>query len=495
MSGGRIDREDKLTWLRMEDLGLIKCLDNLGQLNLRSTMISDLILATERLKSEKKYLSKMAVKLIEENHHLLNENRYFKEKIKSFHSSPVPMKRVRGGLDDTKPGFTKVKKWKDLEWQEEEISEFHEGDTHMPQEFPSAQKINQLKMNLQQCERELEDKKGVMIKEKQEIFEIQGQVAEQGKIIENLQIKINHLQEELKTSEVAAFQPAMQEEGCSEPLMHERTKGNLSQKLMNSYLKKILSWFRNPWEQFGKLLLCLTILLALIILYRHFFPTTLAQDLLQCYLQMKGLGGPKRVSDHHYNKKGTATAIEQHSSESEQQDSAGLRITSSSCFQVPLGFVFQLQPPLSKPAGQLRTWGKDQLQKDFEREMYPPTHFPMIISSTISTDLVSSNLPGRHSSRRKEEEVRAASGRERVCALESEDGIESLQTPKQQRRKPNFYGGRGVCGRETNFPRGKAARGGAEGAWARRGRTNATVRLPPENGIKNILEVPDKTTV
>lgn len=45
-------------------------------------MISDLILATERLKSEKKYLSKMAVKLIEENHHLLNENRYFKEKIK-----------------------------------------------------------------------------------------------------------------------------------------------------------------------------------------------------------------------------------------------------------------------------------------------------------------------------------------------------------------------------------------------------------------------------
>lgn len=73
-------------------------------------------------------------------------------------------------------------------------------------------------------------------------------------------------------------------------------------------------------------------------------------------------------------------------------------------------------------------------------------------------------------SRRKEEEVRAASGRERVCALESEDGIESLQTPKQQRRKPNFYGGRGVCGRETNFPRGKAARGGAEGAWARRGR-------------------------
>ncbi|EMP30151.1 hypothetical protein UY3_12734 [Chelonia mydas] len=47
----------------------------------RSTMISDLILATERLKTEKKYLSKMVTKLVEENQKLLGENRHFREKI------------------------------------------------------------------------------------------------------------------------------------------------------------------------------------------------------------------------------------------------------------------------------------------------------------------------------------------------------------------------------------------------------------------------------
>ncbi|CAM2105782.1 unnamed protein product [Caretta caretta] len=85
---------------------------------------ANLILATERLKTEKKYLSKMVTKLVEENQKLLGENRHFREKITSFQSSPVPRKRVVGEIDEVKSTFTKVKKLQDLERQKvEEVGE------------------------------------------------------------------------------------------------------------------------------------------------------------------------------------------------------------------------------------------------------------------------------------------------------------------------------------------------------------------------------------
>ncbi|XP_039382009.1 uncharacterized protein LOC120398574 isoform X3 [Mauremys reevesii] len=170
-------------------------------------MISDLILATERLKTEKKYLNKMVTKLVEENQKFLGENRHFREKMASFQSSPVPRKRVVEEID--------------------EISEFHECKIHKNGEFLSTERINHLKMYLQQWEREMEDKKEDIIKEKHQISETRGTVAEQGKIIENLQTQINHLREELKNSELIACQPMEQKEVHSESPMHKVAKANL----------------------------------------------------------------------------------------------------------------------------------------------------------------------------------------------------------------------------------------------------------------------------
>ncbi|XP_039382005.1 uncharacterized protein LOC120398574 isoform X1 [Mauremys reevesii] len=191
-------------------------------------MISDLILATERLKTEKKYLNKMVTKLVEENQKFLGENRHFREKMASFQSSPVPRKRVVEEIDEVKSTFTKVKELQDLEWQKvEEISEFHECKIHKNGEFLSTERINHLKMYLQQWEREMEDKKEDIIKEKHQISETRGTVAEQGKIIENLQTQINHLREELKNSELIACQPMEQKEVHSESPMHKVAKANL----------------------------------------------------------------------------------------------------------------------------------------------------------------------------------------------------------------------------------------------------------------------------
>ncbi|KAM9166349.1 uncharacterized protein ACDP82_002975 isoform 4-T4 [Pangshura tecta] len=183
-------------------------------------MISDLILATERLKTEKKYLNKMVTKLVEENQKFLGENRHFREKMASFQSSPVPRKRMVEEIDEVKSTFTKVEELQDLEWQKVE------------------------EMYLQQWEREMEDKKEEIIKEKHQISETRGTVAEQGKIIENLQTQINHLREELKNSELIACQPMEQKEVHSESPMHKVAKANLLEKLVNSCLSKRLSLLR-----------------------------------------------------------------------------------------------------------------------------------------------------------------------------------------------------------------------------------------------------------
>ncbi|XP_039382008.1 uncharacterized protein LOC120398574 isoform X2 [Mauremys reevesii] len=246
-------------------------------------MISDLILATERLKTEKKYLNKMVTKLVEENQKFLGENRHFREKMASFQSSPVPRKRVVEEIDEVKSTFTKVKELQDLEWQKvEEISEFHECKIHKNGEFLSTERINHLKMYLQQWEREMEDKKEDIIKEKHQISETRGTVAEQGKIIENLQTQINHLREELKNSELIACQPMEQKEVHSESPMHKVAKANLLEKLVNSCLSKRLSLLRKPPELNFKLLQCLIFLLALFIFYTYFFHTTWICQLLPC---------------------------------------------------------------------------------------------------------------------------------------------------------------------------------------------------------------------
>ncbi|KAM9166347.1 uncharacterized protein ACDP82_002975 isoform 2-T2 [Pangshura tecta] len=200
-------------------------------------MISDLILATERLKTEKKYLNKMVTKLVEENQKFLGENRHFREKMASFQSSPVPRKRMVEEIDE---------------------------------------------MYLQQWEREMEDKKEEIIKEKHQISETRGTVAEQGKIIENLQTQINHLREELKNSELIACQPMEQKEVHSESPMHKVAKANLLEKLVNSCLSKRLSLLRKPPELNFKLLQCLFILLALFIFYTYFFHATWICQLLPC---------------------------------------------------------------------------------------------------------------------------------------------------------------------------------------------------------------------
>ncbi|XP_044863317.1 uncharacterized protein LOC123364886 isoform X2 [Mauremys mutica] len=225
-------------------------------------MISDLILATERLKTEKKYLNKMVTKLVEENQKFLGENRHFREKMASFQSSPVPRKRVVEEID--------------------EISEFHECKIHKNGEFLSTERINHLKMYLQQWEREMEDKKEDIIKEKHQISETRGTVAEQGKIIENLQTQINHMREELKNSELIACQPMEQKEVHSESPMHKVAKANLLEKLVNSCLSKRLFLLRKPPELNFKLLQCLIILLALFIFYTYFFHTTWICQLLPC---------------------------------------------------------------------------------------------------------------------------------------------------------------------------------------------------------------------
>ncbi|CAM2105781.1 unnamed protein product [Caretta caretta] len=137
-------------------------------------------------------------------------------------------------------------------------------------------------MYLQQCKRETEEKKEDIIKEKHQISETRGTVAEQGKIIEDLQIQINHLQEELKNSELIAFQPMEQKEVHSESPVHEVAKANLLEKLVNSCLSKRLSLLRKPQELDFKLLLCLIILLAVFIFYTYFFHTTWICQLLQC---------------------------------------------------------------------------------------------------------------------------------------------------------------------------------------------------------------------
>nr|XP_025040890.1 uncharacterized protein LOC112545962 isoform X2 [Pelodiscus sinensis] len=196
-------------------------------------MISDLILATERLKTEKKYLTRMVTKLVEENQELLGENRHFREKITSFQTSTVPS--VGGEIDEVKSTFTKIKKLQDLE-KEEEISEFHEHKVHKHRAFLTREKINYIKVYLQQCAREMEEKKEDIIKEKHQISETRGTVAEQGKIIEDLQIQINHLQEELKNSQLTVFQPVEQKEVNLESPMPEVAKANLGENMISKYV-------------------------------------------------------------------------------------------------------------------------------------------------------------------------------------------------------------------------------------------------------------------
>ncbi|KAM9166350.1 uncharacterized protein ACDP82_002975 isoform 5-T5 [Pangshura tecta] len=165
-------------------------------------------------------------------------------KMNCFQSSPVPRKRMVEEIDEVKSTFTK--------------------------------------MYLQQWEREMEDKKEEIIKEKHQISETRGTVAEQGKIIENLQTQINHLREELKNSELIACQPMEQKEVHSESPMHKVAKANLLEKLVNSCLSKRLSLLRKPPELNFKLLQCLFILLALFIFYTYFFHATWICQLLPC---------------------------------------------------------------------------------------------------------------------------------------------------------------------------------------------------------------------
>ncbi|KAJ7322677.1 hypothetical protein JRQ81_018964 [Phrynocephalus forsythii] len=199
-------------------------------------MFSDLSLAAERLKSEKKFLSNMIVKLVGENQQLLRENKQFRDRIRSVQYPQQYMKRPseKMEMDDE----NKVKKPQVTKHQQELcVSRLHDchlakhkeclknpmahhgtlrcGSTltsvstrcqHMShaasRHYLEHELMSYPKPHLQCWERKMEEKRRDFFKEQRHMLEIRAALIEQEKHIQRLQTKINYLQDELKTSEI-----------------------------------------------------------------------------------------------------------------------------------------------------------------------------------------------------------------------------------------------------------------------------------------------------
>ncbi|XP_040401629.1 uncharacterized protein LOC121064357 isoform X2 [Cygnus olor] len=200
----------------------------------------------------------------------LSKNRHFK----CFQTSPVPPRTEMGQKDVVDSTSAKLKK--ELEWQVEEISEFHEYKLHRHQQVPCLEDIRHLK-------------------EKREILEERELVIQQDNILKDMQIKISHLEEQLKNSELIGLKlskqlrnqiealgagGSQQEEkvdNCTSSPTQKTTMVKQTQTSMTGYLKKLSSCLRNSLWQIGRLLLhsgCSFIVLLLFYKYLSDFTWT-----------------------------------------------------------------------------------------------------------------------------------------------------------------------------------------------------------------------------
>ncbi|KAH0627177.1 hypothetical protein JD844_002635 [Phrynosoma platyrhinos] len=206
-------------------------------------MVSDLLLTTERLRSEKKFLSNMIIKLVGENQQLLRENKHFREEIRSLQYPQQYTKRMLEGID--MEDSQKIKQPKAIKQQDKLFvsrvcdsqhakqqdclrktmvhhtlaccnsaltsdsarSQHYQLSSIVPEqclehELGRISKVL-LETHLQYCEK-MEGKKGEFFKEQLHMLETRSALTEQGKYIERLQMKINHLQDELKNAELRA---------------------------------------------------------------------------------------------------------------------------------------------------------------------------------------------------------------------------------------------------------------------------------------------------
>ncbi|XP_066848398.1 uncharacterized protein [Anser cygnoides] len=191
-----------------------------------------------------------------ENKQPLSKNRHFK----SFQTSPVPPRTEMGQKDVVDSTSAKLKK--ELEWQVEEISEFHEYKLHRHQQVPCLEDIRHLKVCLQKLMKGIEEKERDIIKEKREILEERELVLQQDNILKDMQIKISHLVEQLKNSELIGLKlskqlrnqiealgagSSQQEEkvdNCTSSPTQKTTMVKQTQTSMTGYLKKLSSCLR-----------------------------------------------------------------------------------------------------------------------------------------------------------------------------------------------------------------------------------------------------------
>ncbi|XP_033021794.1 tiggrin-like [Lacerta agilis] len=209
-------------------------------------MFADLLLATERLKSEKRFLSNMIIKLVGENQQLLKENKHFRQEMRSLQYPQRYIKRTWEEIE-VEDGI-KIKKPKAIKHQQEEVYNYfcfkwsrlcdcqlarhqehlrtsvaHHGMAscdsslisdsvrrhHLLSNVEAWQPLEHeltrnAKKTLQFWEKKMEEKKVDLFKEQVLMVETRAALIEQGKHIESLQMKINCLQEELKDSELQA---------------------------------------------------------------------------------------------------------------------------------------------------------------------------------------------------------------------------------------------------------------------------------------------------
>ncbi|XP_021139902.1 uncharacterized protein LOC110357134 isoform X2 [Columba livia] len=154
----------------------------------------------------------MVSKPLDENKQSLSENRHFK----SFQTSPVPPRTDKRQKDVT--SFTSATTKKELDWQTGEISSFHEYKLHKHQHVPCLEDISNLKMHVQKLARKLEEKEKELLKEKSEILEERVLVIQQDKILEDMQIKIRHLEAQLKNRELIGLKMSKKLWNQIEPL-------------------------------------------------------------------------------------------------------------------------------------------------------------------------------------------------------------------------------------------------------------------------------------
>nr|XP_021139900.1 uncharacterized protein LOC110357134 isoform X2 [Columba livia] len=183
----------------------------------------------------------MVSKPLDENKQSLSENRHFK----SFQTSPVPPRTDKRQKDVT--SFTSATTKKELDWQTGEISSFHEYKLHKHQHVPCLEDISNLK-------------------EKSEILEERVLVIQQDKILEDMQIKIRHLEAQLKNRELIGLKMSKKlwnqieplGEGSSQQEKVDSCCSSSSQKTWKSmipYLKKFRFYLGNFLWLFGKIVL------------------------------------------------------------------------------------------------------------------------------------------------------------------------------------------------------------------------------------------------